>query len=60
MEPKPPWRPTGRSNILLLLLLLIVLGIAFIWGWEKNPPGTAQPSATANPEVAPQDALPSK
>lgn len=40
----------GRAILLLLALLLLVAGLV-VYAWEKNPPDTPSPAATADPEV---------
>ena len=58
MDPKRPFRPTGRNSLLLLLILLIMVAIAILWARSEAPPGEPRPSATVNPPVPPPDAIP--
>ncbi|MDT9598963.1 hypothetical protein [Sphingosinicella rhizophila] len=58
MDPKRPFRPTGRNSLLLLLLLLLVVAVAIIWGQLQTQTGQPKPAATANPPVAPESSSP--
>jgi len=51
MNSPPPWKPTGRSSLIMLIILIFVLAIGFILAWTKSPPGAPDPTATADPQI---------
>lgn len=49
-----PPDPRGRGpNMLLLLVLLLLIAGLVAWAFQRNPPDTPQPAATAQPDMVP-------
>jgi hypothetical protein len=50
----PPTGGGGRGTniVMLLALLLLIAGLVF-WAYQRNPPDTPSPNATAMPEALP-------
>ncbi len=50
----PPTGGGGRgTNLVMLLVLALLISGLVVWAYQRNPPDTPSPNATAIPEAVP-------